>query len=382
MNRSCINMMERGKISPVQMALLMNPAISATVLLLVPAITAKQAHRDLWLSPIWASLIGFFVVFITYQLNKLYPKETIIEYSEQILGKLVGKLVGAVFLLFYLHITGIIVREYGEFLSGAFLQHTPIAVIIGTMVLVCSFAVIGGLEVIGRASEIIVPIVMLLYLFIFILLLKDLEIENMFPIMEKGIKPSLMGSIVPQSWFSEFLLISFFLPYVKNKKKGMKWGMISVISVMLLMVLTNMMNLLLFGNLTPSLTYPVMIAARYISIADFLEHLESIVMAIWIAGTFIKITVFYYVLALGTAQWLKLSEYRPVVLPLGFLVLLHGLWSARDLQELSHFLATSGAVYILSVQVVIPVILLLVAFIRKKVQQRKGSLQNESPINH
>lgn len=374
--------MERGKISPIQMALFMNPAISATVLLLVPAITAKLARQDLWLSPIWASLIGFFIVFITYQLNKLYPRETIIEYSVLILGKYVGKLVGAVLLFFYLHVTGMIVREYGEFVSGTTLHHTPMAVIIGTMILVCSFAVIGGLEVIGRASEIIVPVVMLLYLFIFILLVKDLEIQNIFPIMEKGIKPSLMGSIAPQSWFSEFILVAFFFPYLTNRQKGMKWGMISVFSVMLLMVLTNVMNLLLFGNLTSSLTYPVMVAARYISIADFLEHLESTVMAIWIAGTFIKITVFYYVLALGTAQWLTLSDYRPIVLPIGFLVLLHGLWAAQDLQELSHFLSTSGAVYVLSVQVVIPVILLLVAFIRNKVKQRKESIENESPVNH
>lgn len=374
--------MERGKISPVQMALFMNPAISATVLLLVPSITAKHAHQDLWLSPIWASLIGFFIVFIVYRLNKLFPKETMIEYSESILGKILGKLVSALFLFFYLHITGIIVREYGEFVSGTSLFHTPMAVIMGTMVLVCSFAVLGGLEVIGRAAEIIVPVVLLLYVLIFILLIKDLEVNNMFPIMEKGIKPSLMGSIVPQSWFSEFLLISFFLPYVTDRKKGVKWGMISVFSVMILMVLTNMMNLLLFGKLTASLTYPVMVAARYISIADFLEHLESIVMAIWIAGTFIKITVFYYILTLGTAQWLKLSDYRPIVLPIGFLILLFGLWSAQDLQELSHFLATSGAVYFLSVQVVIPIILLFVAIIRKRFQQRKGTSKNETPVHH
>lgn len=374
-------MLEQGKISPVQMALLMIPAIIATVLLLVPSITAKHAHHDLWLSPIWASGTGFFVVFLSYQLNKLFPKQTIIEYSEHVLGKIFGKLVGGIFLFFYLHITGIIVREYGEFVSGATLFHTPMGVIIGTMVVVCSFAVLGGLEVMGRASEIIVPVVVLLYILLFILLIKDLEVENLFPIMEKGFKPSLMGSIVPQSWYSEFILVSFLLPYVTNQKKGFKWGLIAVFSVMFLMVLTNMMTLLLFGNLTASLTYPVMVAARYISIADFLEHLESIVMAIWIAGTFIKITVFYYALALGIAQWLKLSDYRPIVLPIGFLILLQGLWAARDLQELSHFLATSGAVYILSIQVVIPVILLITASIRKKLGLRKGNKQNETPVN-
>lgn len=368
-------MLERGKISASQMALMMYPAISATVLLLVPAITAKHAKQDLWLSPIWASLIGFLTVFIAHKLNSLYPKETIIEYSELILGKFLGKLLGAVFLLFYLHITGLIIREYGEFITGAFLHRTPMIVIFGTMVLVCSFAVHGGLEVIGRVSQMIVPILILVYLIIFILLVKDLDINNMFPILENGIKPSILGSVVPQSWFSEFILISFFLPYVTDKEKGMKWGMVSVLSVLVIMVLTNIMILLLFGKLTPLLTYPVMIAARYISLADFLEHLESLVMAIWVAGTFVKITVFYYVLVLGTAQWLKLSDFRPIVLPFGFILILFAVWSAPNLQELTHFLGTSSAFYFLSIEVCLPFLLLIIAWIRNKIQKSERSIR-------
>jgi spore germination protein KB len=231
-----------------------------------------------------------------------------------------------------------------------------------------------GIEVIARSAEIIVPVVVLLYLLIFIMLIKDLNIHNIFPVMENGLGPSFLGSIVPQSWFSEYILVSFFFPYLRDKEKGMKWGMVSVLSVMVLMVLTNVMNLLLFGDLTSSLTYPMMVASRYISIADFLEHLESVVMAIWVAGTFVKISVFYYTLVLGTAQWLKLTDFRPVVFPIGFLLIIFGIWSTPNLQELTHFLSTTAAFYFLSIQIGIPVILLLFAFIRTKIQKRKGSI--------
>lgn len=365
-------MIERGRISALQMAIMMNPTILATALLLVPAITAKTAKQDLWLSPIWASLSGLIAVFIAYRLHKLYPNETIFEYSGRILGKIPGKILGAVFVFFYLHVTGIVVREYGEFISGTFLHQTPMVVIFGTMVLVSSFAVYGGLEVIGRCSEIIVPVVILLYLMIFIMLIKDFDTRNFLPLLEHGLGPSIKGSVVPQSWFSEYFLVSFFLPYLTDKEKGMKWGMFSVLSVMFFLVLTNVMTLLLFGSLTAKLTYPVMVAARYISIADFLAHLESIVMAIWVAGTFVKITVFYYALVLGTAQWLKLSDFRPIVFPIGFLLVLFGIWSSPNLQELSHFLSTSAAFYFLSIQIGIPVFLLIIALVRKKWQQMKG----------
>lgn len=367
-------MIERGKISSMQLALMMNPTITATVLLLVPSITAMNAKQDLWISPIWASFTGFLTVFLAYKLHKLYPNETLIEYSELILGKLVGKLIGVAILFFYLHMTGIIVLEYGEFVLETFLPHTPMMVILGSMVLVCALAVYGGIEIIGRCSEMIVPVVFLLYIFIFLLLLKDLNIQNLFPIMESGLTDSFKGSVVPQSWFSEFFLISFFYPYLTDKEKGMKWGFISVFSVVFLMVLTNLTTLLLFGNMTANLTYPVMIATRYISIAGFLEHLESIVMAIWVAGTFVKISVFYYALSLGTAQLLKLSDYRPIVLPLGFLLVLFGIWTAPSLEVLIHFLSTTAPFYFLSFQVAIPIMLLVMALIKNKIQQMKGSI--------
>jgi len=365
-------MIERGKISSIQMAIMMNPAILATVLMLVPAITAKHAKQDLWLSPIWASVTGFIVVYIAYRLHKLYPKETLIQFSERILGKIIGKIIAACYLLYYLHLAGIIIREYGEFVSGTFLHLTPMVVVLGSMVAVSAFAVYGGLEVIGRCSEIIVPVVLLLYLTIFILLFKDLDINHMFPLLENGLKPSLLGSVVPQSWFSEYIVISFFLPYLTDQEKGLKWGMLSVFSVMFIMVITNFMTLLLLGKLNSVVTYPVMIAARYISIADFFEHLEAVVMAIWVAGAFVKITVFYYALVLGMAQWLKLSDFRPLVLPTGLLLILMGKWSAASLQELAHFLSSTGPFYLLTFQVCLPVILLFIALVKNRTNQKKG----------
>ncbi|HHY73238.1 MAG TPA: endospore germination permease [Bacillus bacterium] len=364
--------MEKGKISALQMAIIMNPTIVATAVLLVPAISVKHAKQDLWISPVWAAMVGCIVVLIAYKLNKLYPNESIVEYSNHIIGQFFGKIAGFIYVIFYFHINGIIIREYGEFVVGTFLPHTPMYVVLGSMVLVCASAVYGGVEVISRASQIMVPVVFLLFLLIAVMLLKDLEIKNIFPVMEDGIKPSFMGSIVPQGWFSEFFLIAFLLPFLKDRQKGLKWGMISVASALILLVLANVVVYMLFGELTGVFTYPLMVAVRYISIADFLEHLEAIVMAIWVTGTFIKIAVFYYVNVISTAQWLNLSDYRPIVLPIGIILLSFSFWSAHNLQEMSHFLSTIAPFYFLTLQLVFPLFLLCIACIQERIQQKRG----------
>lgn len=367
-------MIEKGKISSFQMAFVMYPTVMATAILILPSITGAHAKRDMWLSPVWACVIGLFTLFIAYRLNKRYPEKTLIEYCESILGRYAGKLLGLVFLLFYLHLGGIIVREYGEFIVVAFLNRTPLVVVMVTLLLVCAMNVRGGLEVIGRSAQMFVPIVLLLFVTFVILLSPDLEPRNMLPILEHGPGPSFMGSLVAQGWFSEFLLVSFMLPYVSDKHKGMKWGIVSVLMIMLTMVVTNIASLFLLGNSAYIFTYPVMVAARFITIGEFFEHLEAVVMAIWVMGTFIKMSVFYYAVVLGTAQWLKLSDYRPLTLPIGFLLLILGIWVSPNLQEMVHFLSTVSPFYFMSVQTLIPTLLLIIAYIRFKVQHRKGAL--------
>lgn len=369
-------MIEKGKISAFQMALMIEPTVVATGVLVVPSVTAKVAGRDMWISPIFGSIVGFFSLFIVYQLHKHYPEKSIIQYSGDIIGRIPGKTFGLIFLFFLLHSSGIITREYADFIIAAFLPRTPMIVVMGGMILVCAFTVLSGLEVLGRAAQVFVPIFMAPPL-LFILLIPDLKLENIVPIMEHGMMPSLQGAVIPQGWFSEVSLISMFLPFLTDREKGRKWGIISVIVIMLHLLITNIVCLLLYGESVISYAFPVLFAFRYISVAGFFEHLEAVVVIIWVMGAFIKISVFYYVLVLGTAQWLNLSDYRPIVFPIGFLVCLVCIWVAANGQELGQFLRTISPFYISSIMTFIPMLLLLIAIIQKKMRKKR----NPAPTN-
>lgn len=358
--------MEKGKISAFQMGIMMYPTILATAILIVPSITAKYAKNDMWLSPIWASLTGYLTVYLAFRLHRLYPKQTPIQYSERILGKILGKVVGFSILFFYLHALGSIGREYAEFIVGAFLTQTPISLVIATLILLCGFTVRGGVEVIGRSAQLFFPVFVFPLVVMIFLLMPELDPENILPVLEQGMKPSLLGAIVPMSWFSQVFLISFLLPFLTDQVKGKKWGMISVLAVMLTLVITNLIVLFIFGGDTSSMVYPLMAVARYISIADFFENMESAVMAIWVVGAFVKVSVFYYAAALGTAQWLNLSDFRPIVLPLGFLISLISFWDVPNFPELVHYLETVLPFYGTFVQTGIPAFLLLIAVIRNR----------------
>ena len=145
--------------------------------------------------------------------------------------------------------------------------------------------------------------------------------------------------------------------------------MMAVLAVMMLLVMINLIVLFVLGPTTPSKPYPLFTVIRYISMADFFEHLESGLMALWIVGAFVKMSVFYYATVLGTSQWLNLSDYRPVVWPLGILILEFSFWSLPNTMGLDRYLVGTFPLFGLLIQTIIPLFLLMIAGIRKRKRQ-------------
>lgn len=360
--------MEKGRISALQMSMIMYPAILATELLDIPAHLYNHAERDLWLSPIMASVVGYFLVWVAWRLHKRFPGETLIGMSERILGRFAGKLLSLAYLGCLLFNIAIIEREYGELILGRFLGRTPIYIIVGSLVLIAAMTVRGGLEVIGRLAQLVVPVMIIILFILICLLIPELQPDNMLPLFKNGLAPAFNGALFAQGWFCDYTLLLFMLPYIRNKDKhnAVKWGMISVASVAATMATVNLMILFLFGSITGDLTDPLMTASTYVSLGDFIQRVEPLVMGIWIMGCCVKIAIFLYLLCLGCSQWLRLSDYRPFVLPLGFLTVFLSEWVVRNHLELNKFLDAVYP-YILTVyEGGIPLFLLIVAILFRR----------------
>lgn len=363
--------MDYGRISSLQLGLMLYPTIVSTAILTGPSVMVAHAKNDLWLSPIWAALGGFVVFYVTYLLAKRYPQHTFIQYIQKIIGSIPGKILGCLYLLFILQISGNIVREYTDFIS-TFLIHTPSIVICATLVVVCAMAIMAGLETVGRASQFLFPLLTIPLLLTLILVLKDVEPQKILPILDHGILPTILGAFTPLSWFSEIFLVSFLAPYLNNLQKGFMAGTVTIICSMFTMIAVSLIMFMLLGDFLSVTLYPFVDMANYISVADFFESLESAVMAIWVIGVFVKLSVFYYALSIGTTHLLELSSMRPVVLPLGLLIVLFSFWGIPDTATEVHLgkAAIPGGLFLFNL--LIPCLLLLISSLRTRQGISKG----------
>lgn len=271
-----------------------------------------------------------------------------------------------VVLLFLLHINGGILLQFASFLQATIYPNIPPVIMLGGLALLCAIAVRAGIEVLGRLAQLIIPWLMLMWGALLLLTIPDWNVAKLLPIMEHGIAPPLKGSTLHLGWYGQVFLLSFLLPYLDRSKRGVKTGVFTVVGIMITFTSFGLAGVFVFGATMQTMTFPLMDLVRYIRIGDFFQHLDAILLVAWVVGMFFQVAVWHFCFVTGTAQWLGLSNYRSLALPLGFLLLINSFWFAPTLPQFSHFVMASYPYYSTLVMYVIPLLLLLLATIRKK----------------
>ncbi len=357
-------MLEKGKISYKHLISIIFMIVSPTAILYLPSMTYREAKQDSFIPIIMITIVTLFFAQVVISLGHMYQNKTIIQYSQDILGKALGKITGLIFCLFLVHVNSVIIREFAELLAGPFMKLTPLWFFVIGIILPSIYAVIKGLEVIDRVNQIIFPIYIIFLSAIVLLSYKDMDFRNTMPVFTQDITSIMNGFYRTFIWFGEVALLSMIMPYVNMPKKVKKMTFISIIYLVLLGAIVNIAIITTFGKNTQNLSYPFLSLARYISVANFFERLDSIIMFMWISGVFIKITIFHYCATLAIAQWLELKDYRITAVVTGIVmaVLSITLWS--NLTQLKNQLITLTLPYTI-IQMGIPVVLFIVAKIKK-----------------
>jgi spore germination protein KB len=132
------------KISGTQIFWMMFTFEVGNSLLMTISATIREAKQDAWMSMVIAGLFGVAITFFAAKLGSQYPNQTIIEFSQTILGKWFGKLLMISYLLYWYESVGFIVREFGDFLITALFHKTPLWVIVFAGILLLIFLMYQG----------------------------------------------------------------------------------------------------------------------------------------------------------------------------------------------------------------------------------------------
>lgn len=365
--------LDGGKISPRQLLFILITVIISTADIFLPAIVAQLSGRDAWISVLLATVEALVVAAVAVALSLRFPNKTFVQISQIVLGRWPGWFLALFFIAgFYFIFTVNTVAQLGIILRAAFMPFTPILVFNAVIVAVAAYAVYHGIETIARLTELLMPVGIGVLLLVGLMILPEVNLEYYLPILENGVSPVLTGSLRMLPFLGEVVIIMMLMPYVNQPQKAA--GIVFLALVLLgLLFLVGVLAIGVFGaRQTTILTFPALDMVRYIEIGEFLEHLDAIVMTVWISGIYIKITVSYYITCIGIAQLANLNRYQKLIVPIGIIIASASIAWLGDMATILKGITYSWPSQGLLFELMIPLFMLLLAAARK-LKENAGS---------
>ncbi|MDU0204096.1 MULTISPECIES: endospore germination permease [Paenibacillus] len=361
-------MFEKGRIGVHQFTILTTLFTIGSAILIAPSGLAYDAKQDAWIAAILGLLAGLLLVILYQALGQRFPQQTLVKYCEELMGKWVGKAVGLLYFCFFFILAALVLRNLGDFISTQVLVDTPLQF---THIFFLAIVILGirnGLETFTRTSEIFLPWVLLFFFLMFILLPTQMKVNNIMPILGYGFKPIVRASLpLIGTPYLELVVFLMILPFVNQTKKLGKAFLAGVSIGGSLIVIISLLSILVLGDdLTSVQMYPSFSLARRISIGSFLERLEVVMAGIWFITIYFKLTLCLYASAVALGEVFKLSEIRQLYIPLGMTLVVLSVVAYPNVAYFIKFASKIWLFYSGTFGLVIPLLLLGLAMIRKK----------------
>jgi spore germination protein KB len=327
-----------------------------------------KAKQDAWLAMSFAAVFGLLLILLFISLQQKEPGSNLIGMLKTGFGRMLGSLLGSAYVLYFLYESMRNVRDFGELITLTLLSRTPMTIIMAIVVLIASYGVYKGVEVIFRMSEVLMPVVLFSYLFLILLLIvsKVVHFRMLTPVLEDGFAPVLKAAFpeIVSFPFGQMVIFLMFWNLRSDKRIPVKASFAAYITVALFLVSMNALNIAILGPaLAGKSALPFLQSVQLISIAPIFERLDVFVTLLIYIGLFIKMIAFYVCAVLGCSQ-LTGTAYLRWVLPAGLII-----FGSSFLEPNYSYHISLGFTYSLNVftvfQIAIPAVLFIALVLRR-----------------
>lgn len=277
-----------------------------------------NAKQDAWIVILLALLIGLGFAWIYTELQGAFPDKNYVEMIFTILGKRLGIPLALLYVLDCLWHVARNVREFGELTVMTILPKTPMWIIIFLFIAVGVYTLSKGVEVLARASEIIMPIILLFMLIVYVLIYMsgNIDFRNMMPILGNGIKPIIktLPSVVMFP-FGEIFIFLMYWHYVNEKSAVRKTVMKALFWSGILLCLSLIIDISVLGAKYTSIsTIPMVATMKLVNIGDVINRIDAIGIIIIIFGGFFKMCIYLNAIIMILTTVFKIKNYKIVLI--------------------------------------------------------------------
>lgn len=326
------------------------------------------AKQDLWISILLAIAVAIPTILVFGKLTTMYPGKNLFQILDASFGKIIGTIISLFYILNFIHLGSLGIRDITEFIQAIVLYETPQYFSAIWVVLLAIYMVKSGFEVFARWTNFVIFIILFVIISLMLFSSSKIDFLNILPVLNNGWKPILDSAISYYTFpFAEVVVFLALFNNLNESKKvySVLLKGITIGGFILLMITVQNILLLGFPNLN-QIYFASYSAKSLISVGGFLERVEvSSAVMIFITGV-AKVAVYLFAVCIGVSHLFNHKKYSDLAFPIGFSMLVLSLIIYNNTMEMIEFLDISKY-YLIPFQLIIPVITLIVGGIKRKV---------------
>ncbi|WP_347552975.1 spore germination protein (plasmid) [Pseudalkalibacillus hwajinpoensis] len=320
-----ISLQEKDKIKTSQATVILINYTLGVGILTLPRTTAQEVQTpDIWITVLLGGLISLLVAIIHVNLSQRFPGKTFYQYTQTLVGKIIGKLLGLFVLGYFLILSAFEVRTVAEVTGFYLLDGTPTWFITMPFMWIGLYLIRSGINPIARLYELIFPITVILFLLLILMSFKIFELDNLRPVLGEGVIPVLKGIKTTALTYTVAEIMVVIIAFMEQPKKAVKVIIVGVGIPVLFYLLTVLM---VIGGLSIDVavtkTWPTISLIQSYEIPGLIfERFDSFLLIIWIMQIFATYAICYYAAALGLSQLFK-KDIKPmmfILIPIIYIV--------------------------------------------------------------
>ncbi|WP_066502140.1 GerAB/ArcD/ProY family transporter [Abyssisolibacter fermentans] len=297
---------------------------------------ASDAGQDNWIAVLFATFLSLPLFYMYCNMLNSINAKTLFDIHRYAYGKFLGNIVNLLYISYAFYLGSTVVNEYGEFLITISMPETPMIIPMIFMCLLCAWIVKSGISVLGRWSNLFFFFNAPLPILTMFLVLPLMNIYNILPIMYNGITPILKGTLYSLALpFGEGIIIFMLNFTLPSKKSSYKIFTYSILISGLNLAFVSIIQILVMGFDMYIMTYfPSHAVASKISIGQFIERLEMIMLAATTTAGFLKISICLFASVNGITDILNIKNYKTIVIPCSLLMICLGYFVHPSIMDL------------------------------------------------
>jgi spore germination protein len=341
------------KISSRQVILIGAMYVLDSSLISVHAQMAWYAKQHIWLSHVIAAAALLLPLWLITKVLARFPDRDLFE-AMVIRFPVVGRVIGMSYIVFFMYILSRDLRMTVDFANVSLLPTTPLGVIAALLTLSAIFLAYGGVEILGRATEVYGTLLLIIVALMSTVLFREFDISLAMPFFRFDAQGIFVGSWLVVSYLGEVIAIAFLFSNRTLQFKHVFWALAIGTTALLALAVQSLLTLGI--PVMSRMLYPNYELVRQLRLTDFLDRFDLPLVGLWLPTMITKIGYSLFIVCHGIKRMVPNTSGQRFVVPVAFLAMACSFWFFESAMQLFNLNRVWPAVSLIF-QWLIPVLL-------------------------